>query len=295
MTLAPIWHDIECGYYTADLQLWEELSNEGDSVLDLGCGNGRVTMHLAHRGRKVTGLDVDACLLEVLEVRAAESGLTVDTACADARGFDLGVQFDAVFAPMQLVQLLEGSAQRKAMFASVVRHLRPGGVFAATLMNLDGELLGAEYVPPRPDVREANGWVFSSLSLAANVVERGHALQIDRLRIALSPEGKEHTTVDEVRLELVSPARLEQEMAAAGLEIRERREILPTEHVGSFVVIARAEPHAPPLLCSRALSEPAAPTSEPSSGAPVGVTEGTLNPRNPYTTSNIGLAILKKQ
>lgn len=208
-------------------------------MLDLGCGNGRVTMHLARRGRKVTGLDTEKRLLEVLEARAAQCELTVATVCADARGFDLGVQFDAVFAPMQLVQLFTGSAERKAMLAGVARHLRPGGVFAATLMNLEGELVGDDYGPPPPDVREVNQWVFSSLSLTANVVERGRAIQIDRLRTAVSPEGEQHTTVDEVRLELVSPAVLEREVAAAGLDIRERRTIPPTEHVGSIAVIAR--------------------------------------------------------
>jgi SAM-dependent methyltransferase len=243
MTLAPVWHDIECGYYSADLQLWEELSQEGDSVLELGCGTGRVTMHLAHGGRKVTGLDTDKRFLEVLEVRAAQCGLAVNTVCADARGFDLGIQFDAVFAPMQLVQLFRGSAERKAMLACVARHLCPGGVFAATVMNLEGELLGDEYGPPRPDVREVNEWVFSSLSMAADVVEHGKAIRIDRLRTAESPEGEQYTTVDEVRLELVSPAVLEREAAAAGLDIQKQRTIPSTEHVGSVVVIARLSDH----------------------------------------------------
>jgi SAM-dependent methyltransferase len=238
MRLTTLWHDVECGYYSADLPLWEELSGVGDSVLDLGCGTGRVTMHLARRGRRVTGLDKEACFLEALGEKAAQRGLTVNTVCADARGFDLGVQFDSVFAPMHLVQLLRGSAEREAMLAGVARHLRPGGLFAATLMNLEGELVGDEYGPPRPDVREVDQWVFSSLSRAANLVEGGNALQIDRLRTAVSPAGEEFTTVDEVHLELLRPELLEREVAASGLEIQERRTIPPTEHVGSFVVIA---------------------------------------------------------
>src|SRR4029079_8951317 len=81
MTLAPIWHDVECGYYAADLELWEELSHEGATVLDLGCGNGRVATHLARRGRRVTGLDRDPQFLEVLQYRATQRGLAVDTVC----------------------------------------------------------------------------------------------------------------------------------------------------------------------------------------------------------------------
>jgi SAM-dependent methyltransferase len=242
MTLAVVWHDIECGYYSADFQLWEELSHEGDSVLDLGCGTGRVTMHLARRGRKVTGLDTEMCFLETLEARARQGGLTVNTVRADAREFDLGMQFDAVFAPMQLVQLFKGSGEREAMIACAARHLRPRGSFAATLMNLEGELLGGEYGPPRPDVREVGQWVFSSLSVAADVVERGNAIRIGRLRTAVSPAGEEFTTVDQVRLELLSPALLEREVASSGLEVQEQRTIPPTEHVGSCVVIAR-RPH----------------------------------------------------
>jgi SAM-dependent methyltransferase len=240
MTLAPVWHDIECGYYSADFQLWEELSHEGGTVLDLGCGTGRVAMHLARLGRKVAGLDIDKRLLEALEVKATQNGLAVDAVCADAREFDLGVQFDAVFAPMQLVQLFDGIAERKAMLASAARHLRPGGVFAATVMSLEGELLGDEYGAPPPDVRKVDQWVYSSLSVAAHLIEHGRAIRIDRLRTAESPEGEQHTTVDEVRLELVSPSDLEREAAAAGLDIAERRMIPATDrHVGSVVVIAR--------------------------------------------------------
>jgi SAM-dependent methyltransferase len=239
MTLAPIWHDVECGYYAADLEVWEGLSREGATVLDLGCGTGRVAMHLARRGRRVTGVDRNAQFLEVLDRRATQRGLAVDTVCADAREFDLGVEFDAVFAPMQLVQLFNGATEREAMLVRVARHLRPGGVFAATLMDLEGELVGDEYGPPPPDVREVDQWVYSSLSVGVHLVERGRAVRIDRLRTAVSPEGKQSTSIDEVRLELVSAAVLEQEAAAAGLEVQERRIIPPTdEHVGSVAVIA---------------------------------------------------------
>lgn len=238
-----IWHDVECGSYTADLAVWETLSAEGDTVLDLGCGTGRVALHLAHRGRRVTGLDQDQQLLTTLELRAQLEGLQVDTVCADAREFDLGVQFDVVFAPMQLAQLLHGSGERRAMLQSAARHLRPGGLFATTLMDLEGELLDDEYGPPPADTREVDSWVYSSLSAAAHVVEHGNALRIQRLRTTVSPVGEESESVDEVRLELVSPDELEGEAEAGGLTLEHRRTIPATEHV-ACVVVAASRPRA---------------------------------------------------
>ena len=51
-----IWHEVECGSYAADLALWSELAAEvAGPVLELGCGTGRVALHLAAEGREVTG------------------------------------------------------------------------------------------------------------------------------------------------------------------------------------------------------------------------------------------------
>ena len=245
MTSPAIWHDVECGSYSADLELWEALSDGRAAVLDLGCGTGRVALHLARCGRRVTGLDQDSQLLATLELRAALDGLQIDTTCADARQFDLGVQFDAVFAPMQLLQLFRGTGERRAVLECAARHLRPGGVFATTLMDLEGELLDDEYGPPPPDAREVDSWVYSSLSAAAQVVERGSALRIERLRTSVSPEGEKSTSFDEVRLELVSPDMLEAEATASGLNLEERRVIPATDHVGCVVVVASRTQAAP--------------------------------------------------
>ena len=239
MNDVAIWHDVECGSYDADLPLWEELSGEGADVLDIGCGNGRVSLHLARRGRRVTGLDREARLLHTLEFRAERRGLDVATVHADAREFDLGREFDAVFAPMQFIQLFRGAGERAMMLAAAARHLRPGGIFATTLMSLEDELVGDDYGAPPPDMREVDGWVYSSLSVAVRPIERGGAIAIERVRTAVSPEGEQSRSRDEVRLELLSPEALEQEVAAAGLVVGRRRVIPPTDdHVGSIAIVA---------------------------------------------------------
>src|SRR5262249_37949539 len=71
-----IWHDLECGPYTADLALWRTLADDAQGpILDVGAGSGRVTLDLARHGHTVTALDVDPDLIAALADRAAAAGL----------------------------------------------------------------------------------------------------------------------------------------------------------------------------------------------------------------------------
>jgi len=238
---AAIWHEVECGAYEADLVFWEELVGKRDAVLDLGSGTGRVAMYLARRGRSVTAVDVDPRILHVLEERSAERGLDIECFCEDARDLHLGREFDAVIAPMQLIQLMRGAQERRALLKRAVQHLRPGGVFAATVMNLDGEPIGGDYLPPPPDMREFDGWLYSSQSVAVLPIESGRAIAIDRVRTVVAPDGSQKESLSRVRLELLEPEVLEREMESAGLVVQGRRIIPVTEeHVGSVLLTGTA-------------------------------------------------------
>ena len=233
---AVIWHDVECGGYAEDLELWRALAAEADGpVLDVGAGTGRVALDLAARGVEVVALDVDADLLAALRERAAAAGLAVETACADARWFDLGGRrFGLIAVPMQTLQLLPDAEARGAFLRTARRHLREGGVVAAALADaldsFDAESDGL----PEPDVATVDGVQYSSLPLA--VVDEGDRAAIHRLRQADgAPE--EH---DVIRLARVDAAMLAEEAEAAGLEAQTARRIPATDvYVGSTVVILR--------------------------------------------------------
>jgi SAM-dependent methyltransferase len=232
-TAGVIWHEVECGAYSADLALWEELAGAGGGpVLELGCGSGRVACHLAARGHRVAGLDREQGLVAELERRAGAQGAR--GIVGDAREFDLDEEFALVLAPMQLVQLLDGPEERASCLAAVRRHLRPGGSAAFAIV----ESLPApvDDPAPLPDVREVEGWVYSSLPL--ETVEEPDALVVRRLRQVVSPDGGIEDEVDEIRIRRLSAEGLEREGAATGLTAAGRRDLPPTpEHVGSTVVV----------------------------------------------------------
>jgi SAM-dependent methyltransferase len=240
-----IWHDVECGSYEADLTLWEELATGATPVLELGCASGRVALHLARLGHEVVGLDADASLVDAFTSRAREEALPARAAVADATSFALETRFGLVVAPMQLVQILGGEPQRRAMLARVAAHLQPGGLLAATLVeprDLPDAATGASEdcgTPPLPDVRELDGWIYSSLPLS---VRRANGrISIERLRQAVSPSGELSEQVDITELDPLSPPMFEAEARDAGLRAATRRLVPATDwHVGSTVCVVEA-------------------------------------------------------
>jgi SAM-dependent methyltransferase len=233
-----IWHDVECGGYAADLSLWAELAAAaGGPILDLGCGTGRVALHLARKGHEVLGLDYEPALVAAFAQCAA--GMTqAEAKVGDARDFDLNRRFDLVIAPMQLIQLFDRAEERLGCMRSVARHLNRGARCALAIV--DSVAAPPETgTPPIPDSREVDGRVYSSLPV--DVTEDGDSILVRRLRQTVSPEGELSDEVNDVRLCGLSAPLLEREAEAAGLRAVGRREIPPTDdHVGSTVALLEA-------------------------------------------------------
>jgi SAM-dependent methyltransferase len=234
------WHDVECGSYTADLQLWHELArHRGGPVLDVGCGTGRVALDLAAAGHEVVGLDADQPLVTTLNVRAAKAGVPASALRADARSFTLKRRFPLAIVPMQVAQLLGGPPGRATMLATLARHMEPGGLIALAVADPFEAVEPGDSRPPLPDVLEIDGWVLSSTPVA--VRDEGDAVAIDRIRQAVSPGGDLTEELSSITLDDCAPATLEDEGRAAGLTVLPARHVPPTvDYVGSTVVMLEA-------------------------------------------------------
>ena len=232
---AVIWHDVECGAYSADLPLWEELAEAAEGpILELGCGTGRVGLRLARCGHQVTGLDRQAELVAAFNERA--EGLNARALAGDACGFELGAKVALVLAPMQLLQLLTGPSERVACLANAAAHLERGGTVALAIAEQvpSGTSFGPEDIVP--DAREVDGHLYASLPL--EIGQRNGEIFVRRQRKRVSPDGELVESLDEVRLQAIAPADIEREGEAAGLRAAGRRRIAATEaHVGSTVVL----------------------------------------------------------
>jgi len=237
--VSVVWHDLECGRYAEDLELWRSVVREhGDPVLDIGAGTGRVTLDLARHGYRVTALDRDPELLAELAQRAGE--LDVETVVADAREFEHPDRFAVCLVPMQTIQLLGGVEGRRRFLERAKRHLLDGGVVAIAISEVF-ELFDVSggAAAPLPDICELDGIVYSSHPTAVRAEAGGYVLE--RRRETVTVDGTRSVARDLIHLDRLTGEELEQEAAACGLIPIEIRTVPPTEdHVGSEVVILRA-------------------------------------------------------
>jgi SAM-dependent methyltransferase len=132
-------YDLVYADYDDDLLMYEQFAARGDlPALELGVGSGRVALHLARRGFRVTGIDSSPRMLSRLQAALdSETASRLRLVEGDMRDFDLGgEQFDLVYCACETFEHLLTTADQVAALRCVARHLAPGGVFVAQLRAL---------------------------------------------------------------------------------------------------------------------------------------------------------------
>ncbi len=238
---AVIWHDAECGAYDGDLRAWERLSSEhGGPLLELGAGTGRLALHLARRGHEVVAVERAPELASELARRAFDEGLPVEVVTADVRTLALDRAFPLVAVAMQFIQLFLTASERHTVLDVCARHLTPGGVVAAAIVeDVPDILTAADAGATLPDIREAGGAVYSSQPLGSRVAGGVIASERHRQRVSASGDVVAETHVD--HLAVLESGAFAAEARDAGLRPVGTISVAPTDlHVGSEIVLLEA-------------------------------------------------------
>jgi SAM-dependent methyltransferase len=136
----------------------EKLALEpGVRVLDLACGHGRITLALARRGYRMTGLDLSARSLDLAREAAAREGLEVEWVHADMREITPGAMFDAIVNVFTSFGYFQEEAENQRVLEGVARALAPGGRFLIDVVNLLG--LARRYRERGWEEREGVVWL----------------------------------------------------------------------------------------------------------------------------------------
>jgi SAM-dependent methyltransferase len=98
----------------------------GGTVLDAGCGTGRVAIELARRGHDVVGVDLDGDLLARARAKAPELAWVE----ADLAAVSLGRSFDVVVLAGNVL-LFCRPEDRAAIVSALAIHVAPAGCLVA--------------------------------------------------------------------------------------------------------------------------------------------------------------------
>ncbi len=107
----------------------ENLSEERNTVLELGCGTGTMSILLNKRGFDVIGIDNSEEMLSIAMQKTAESDAEVLYLHQDMREFELYGTVGAVFCICDSINYLTDSKDVVKTFKLVNNYLYPGGIF----------------------------------------------------------------------------------------------------------------------------------------------------------------------
>jgi SAM-dependent methyltransferase len=117
-----------------DIEVYAKLAPAGGSLLELGCGTGRVAFALAERGFSVTGVEIAPSMLAQAQAKRAtldpETAAGVTLRRGDMTALDLKRTFDLVVCPYFTLAHVPAGAAWRNTFATAANHLESGG-FAA--------------------------------------------------------------------------------------------------------------------------------------------------------------------
>ena len=228
------WYDVEHDRVTEDIECYQELIMQADlrapTILEIGCGTGRVLARLAAAGYSVTGIDPSDAMRQRCARRLAalpeRVSRRVRLLAGDAEHLPLGEddQFDlALFSLNTFAHLLTIPARHYAL-AQVAAHLRPGA-----LLLLDLDLLGTRRLAetagqlwwrgtwPLP---ENNAVLLSHLMTAAPASTPG-LLDVTHFYDAHEQGGEVRRSISRMSLALLSKGEVEVALQFAGFSVDE--------------------------------------------------------------------------
>jgi ubiquinone/menaquinone biosynthesis C-methylase UbiE len=138
-------YDLMVGDWPGEMDFYRELAlaakANGQAILEVACGTGRVALRLAQTGVRVVGLDLSPQMLAVARAKDT-AGLDVTWVQGDMRSFALDETFGLIIVPGHSFQHMKTPADQVAALRCMKHHLAPDGLLVVHLDHQDIDWLG---------------------------------------------------------------------------------------------------------------------------------------------------------
>lgn len=122
-------YDSVFSYVVDDIPFYvEEATRSGGTVLEVGCGTGRVSIPIAQAGIDVVGIDSSHMMLARAREKSQKAGTpNLKLLRADMRDFNISSKFNLIVIPFRgFLSLLSVDDEIRTLM-NIKRHLEPGG------------------------------------------------------------------------------------------------------------------------------------------------------------------------
>ena len=109
----------------------------GKSFLDCPCGIGRISLPMAKKGIRVTGVDIIPSFLDELNQKARRMNVSIRTFHNDMRRIDFKDEFDAASSLGTSFGIFDKESDNLLTLKKMFQALKPGGKFVLHVINRD--------------------------------------------------------------------------------------------------------------------------------------------------------------
>lgn len=140
-----------------DIPFYQKLiSSPNISILELGCGTGRVTLALVPYCQYIQGVDISPAMISICREKLVKTGIPQTKAQVregDITDFNLDQTFDLIIAPFRVLQNVETDQEVDGLFRCIRKHLAPNGT---CILNVFRPFFEPEELQKRWTTKEEN-------------------------------------------------------------------------------------------------------------------------------------------
>ncbi|HEV8384078.1 MAG TPA: class I SAM-dependent methyltransferase [Candidatus Acidoferrales bacterium] len=212
----------------ADIAFYVDEARAAGSVLELGCGSGRILIPIAAAGVPVTGLDLSEAMLarcrEKLAAQPPEVRARVRLVHASMTHFELAEKFALITTPFRAFQHLIAIDDQLACLRCAHWHLAPGGRLVLDMFQVNPSALtgDSEWLREREDTPETKLPDGRTFRRSARITAFHRAEQVNEVEFIIyltHPDGRTERHTQTLPFRYFFPKEVEHLLARAGFRV----------------------------------------------------------------------------